>query len=100
ERGHVPLLEVLGAGEQHRQGAQLVDGGDEGGGGAGAGDLLDDDDGGERVGAGTAVLLGHVDGVQVVRDQRVECLLREACLLVHRGGVRRDLRLGQGADGV
>ncbi|CAM5705947.1 hypothetical protein SGLAM104S_09561 [Streptomyces glaucescens] len=39
-------------------------------------------------------------GVQVGRDERVVGLLREAGLLVHRGGVRRDLRLGQRADGV
>ncbi|GAA3302988.1 hypothetical protein GCM10020295_50370 [Streptomyces cinereospinus] len=38
--------------------------------------------------------------VQVVGHQRVQRLLREARLLVHRGGVRRDLRLGQRADGV
>lgn len=50
--------------------------------------------------AGAAVLLGDVHGVQVVGDERVEGLTGEAGLLVHRGGVRRDLRLGQRADGV
>ncbi len=95
ERGHVPLLQVLGTREDHRERAQLVHRGDEGGGRADAGHLLDHDHRGQRVRAGAAVLLGHVDRVQVVRDEGVQGLLREAGLLVHRGGVGRDLRLGQ-----
>ncbi|MGX1483809.1 hypothetical protein RKD45_002885 [Streptomyces griseus] len=98
QRAQVLLLEVLGAGEDHRERAQLVHGRDEGGGRADAGHLLDHDDGGERVGAGAAVLLRDVDRVQVGSDEGVQRLLREARLLVHRRGVRGDLRLGERTD--
>lgn len=47
-----------------------------------------------------AVGLGDVDGVQVVGDERVEGLLREAGLFVDRGRERQDLRLGESADGL
>ena len=46
-----------------------------------------------------AVLLRHVRGVEVGRHQRVVRLLREAGLLVDRGGVRRDLVVADVADG-
>ena len=52
---------------------------------------------GERVGAGTAVLLGHVRGVEVRGEQRLLGLGRVARLLVDRRGVRRDLGLRDGA---
>ncbi len=97
QRAQVLRLQLLGAGEDHRQRAELVDRRYERGRAADAGDLLDDDDGRQRIGAGTAVGLRYVDGVQVVGDQRVERLLGEAGLLVHRGGERRDFRLGERA---
>lgn len=45
--------------------------------------------------AGAAVLLGDVDGVQVGGGEGVQRLLREAGLLIDRGRVRGDLRLGE-----
>ncbi len=88
ERAQVLLLQLLGAGEDHGQRAELVHRRDQGGGGADPRHLLDHDDGGQRVGARAAVRLRHVHRVQVAGDQRVQRLLREAGLLVHRGGVR------------
>ena len=64
---------------------------------ADAGDLLDHQHRGQRVGAGAAVLLGHVRGVEVRRQQRGGRLLGVARLLVDVGGVRRHLGLAQGA---
>ncbi|GAA3060247.1 hypothetical protein GCM10020000_49070 [Streptomyces olivoverticillatus] len=97
ERAQVLLLERLGAGQHDRQGAELVDRGDKRGRGAHAGDLFDDDHGGQGVRARAAELLGDVHRVQVGGDQGVERLLREAALLVHLGGERRDLGLGERA---
>jgi hypothetical protein len=100
QRAQVLLLERLAAGDLHGQRAQLVDGRDERGRDADPRHLLDQDDGGQRVRARAAVGLRDVDGVQVVRQQRVQCLLREAGLLVDLGRERGDLRLGQRPDGV
>ena len=51
----------------------------------------------ERVGAGAAVLLGHVDRVQVGGHQRVVDVPRELRRLVDLRGARRDLVLGERA---
>ena len=77
---------------------ELVHGRDERAGRAGAGDLLDDDHRRDGVGAGTAVRLRDVHGLQVGLDQGVVRLLREPRLLVDLGRVRRDLVVGQLAD--
>ena len=66
----------------------------------GARDLLDHQHGGQRVGAGTAVLLGHVRGVEVGREQRLGRLTGVAGLLVHDRGVRRHLGVAQVTDGL
>ena len=46
----------------------------------------------------TAVLFGHVDGVEARRVERSQRLVGEPRLFVDVGGVRSDLLLRQGAD--
>ena len=100
QRAEVLLLELLRARDLHRQRAQLVDRRDQAGRRARAGDLLDDEHGGERVGAGAAVLLRHVGCVEVRGQQRVGRLLRVAGVLVDVRGVRRDLGVADGPNGL
>ena len=54
--------------------------------------------GGQRVGAGAAVLLGDVRGVEVGGPQRVVGRLRELAGLVDLGGVRGDLAVADLTD--
>src|SRR3546814_4307690 len=58
EPGEVLGLQLLAPADLHRQRAQLVDRRDQRGRHARAGDLLDHDAGRQRIGPGTAVLLG------------------------------------------
>src|SRR5699024_2328917 len=60
--------------------------------------LPDDDRGGQRIGTHAAVLLRHVRGEEVGRQERVVRLLRKAGLRVHLCGVRGDLPLDDLAD--
>ena len=98
DRRQVALEQVLRGRQQQRHGAELVDGRDQRGRRAGPRDLLDHDAGGQRVGAGAAVLLGDVHRVEVGLAQRVVGLLRELALLVDLGGVRGDLVVADGSD--
>ena len=54
-------------------------------------DLLDDDRRGDRISTDPVVGLGHVHGVQVGIDQRLEYVVRELARLVDLGSARRDL---------
>ena len=100
EPAQVVLLQLLRAGDHHRQRAELVDRGDQAAAHADAGDLLDHQHRGQRVGTGTAVLLGHVRRVEVGLLERLRGLLGVAALLVDLGGVRRDLGRTEVADGL
>ena len=75
-------LSSSGAGEDQAHGAELVDRGDQRAGGADAGDLFDDDADRDGVSAGTAILLGHVDGRETALVERLERLDGEAFVLV------------------
>ena len=100
EPAQVVLLQLLRAGDHHRQRAELVDRGDQAAAHADPGDLLDHQHRGQRVGAGAAVLLGHVGRVEVGLLEGLRGLLGVAALLVDLGGVRRDLGRTQVADGL
>ena len=96
----VVLLDLLATADHDRQRAELVDRGDQRGRHAHARDLLDDEHRGQRVGASSAVLLGHVRGVKVRGEQRGGGLLGEAGLGIDVGGMRRDLGFRDRADGL
>ena len=98
DRGEVLLLEVVGAGQDQRHGAELVDAGDQRRRGARAGDLLDHDAGRERVGTGAAVLLADVRCREVRGGQRIVRRLRELARLVDLGRVRRHLGVADRTD--
>ena len=98
ELGEVLLLQLLASRRSDRERAELVHGRDQRGAHADAGHLLDHDHGRQCVGARAAVLLRHVQRVEVRSEQRLGRLLGEASLLVHLGGERCDLGLGQRSD--
>ena len=100
DRRQVALLELLGPGQQQRHRAQLVHRRDQRRRGARPGDLLDHDRGGDRVRARAAVGLGDVHRGEVVLGQRLEHVPGELRGLVHLGGPRRDLVVGQVTDGL
>ena len=68
--------------------------------GVDARELLDRDRVGERVAARAAVLLGERDPHQPEVAELLHDLVREALLAVERLGDRRDLALGEVADGA
>ena len=100
DRRQVAGLDLLGRGEQQRHRAQLVHRRDQRRRGAGPGDLLDDDRRGDRVGAGAAISLGDVHGLEVRLDQRLVHVPGELGGAVDLGGPGRDLVIGQGAHGL
>ena len=69
-------------------------------GGVHARELLDRDRVGERVAAGAAVLLRERDPHQPEPAELLDDLVREALLVIERLGDRRDLALGEVADGA
>ena len=69
-------------------------------GGVHARELLDRERVGERVAAATAVLLGEGDPHQVQRAELADDLVGEGLRAVELLGDRRDLALGELADGA
>ena len=100
-RGHPLLLLLLRAEQVDRLGAERGVGAErDRDGGVDARELLDRDGVGERVGAGTPVLLRERDPHPAELAQLADDLVRERLGAVELGRDRGDLALGEVADGV